>query len=73
MRFSLLQHLTFGFMPARALQPASRWRSPAALASIAAAICLCIGLSAASLHAQGYGTISGVVTDPAAPLFRVQS
>jgi hypothetical protein len=33
-------------------------------ASIAFIICLCFGFSAASLHAQGYGTISGTVADP---------
>jgi len=34
------------------------------LAAIAAIACLCLGFSATSLHAQGYGTISGSVTDP---------
>jgi hypothetical protein len=34
------------------------------LAGIAAVIGLCLVVSAASLHAQGYGTISGTVTDP---------
>jgi hypothetical protein len=34
------------------------------LASIIAIVCLCLGFSAANLHAQGYGTISGTVTDP---------
>jgi hypothetical protein len=34
------------------------------LASIVAIVCLCLGFSATSLHAQGYGTISGTVTDP---------
>ena len=34
------------------------------LASLVAIICLCLGFSAANLHAQGYGTISGTVSDP---------
>jgi hypothetical protein len=34
------------------------------LASIVAIVCLCLSFSAPSLHAQGYGTISGTVTDP---------
>jgi hypothetical protein len=34
------------------------------LAAIVAIVCLCLGFSATSLHAQGYGTISGTVTDP---------
>ena len=34
------------------------------LASLVAIMILCFGLFAASLHAQGYGTISGLVTDP---------
>jgi hypothetical protein len=34
------------------------------LAGTVAVICLCFGFSAASLHAQGYGTISGTVADP---------
>ncbi|MGA3101913.1 MAG: carboxypeptidase-like regulatory domain-containing protein [Terracidiphilus sp.] len=34
------------------------------LAGIAAVICLFLIVSAAGLHAQGYGTISGTVTDP---------
>jgi hypothetical protein len=33
-------------------------------AAIAAIVSLCIAFSAAGLHAQGYGTISGTVTDP---------
>ena len=44
--------------------PAAGRRSLYLLASIAAVICLCFGFSAANLHAQGYGTISGTVTDP---------
>jgi hypothetical protein len=34
------------------------------LASLVTIVCLCLSFSAASLHAQGYGTISGTVTDP---------
>ena len=34
------------------------------LAAIAAVVCLCFIVSAAGLHAQGYGSISGTVTDP---------
>src|SRR5580698_5328208 len=34
------------------------------LAGIAAIISLCLVMCAASLHAQGYGTISGTVSDP---------
>jgi hypothetical protein len=34
------------------------------LAGIVAVVCLCLSFSATSLHAQGYGTISGTVTDP---------
>lgn len=33
------------------------------LAAIFAVLCLALGFSAANLHAQGYGTISGTVTD----------
>ena len=36
---------------------------PRMLFGIAAILCLCLGFSAAGLHAQGYGTISGTVTD----------
>jgi Carboxypeptidase regulatory-like domain len=39
-------------------------RSLRRLAGIATVICMCLILSAAGLHAQGYGTISGTVTDP---------
>lgn len=42
----------------------SRHVSPVMQASVAAAICLGLCLSAPNLHAQGYGTISGLVTDP---------
>jgi len=44
--------------------PGGGRRSLCVLASIVAIICLCLGFSATSLHAQGYGTISGTVTDP---------
>ena len=36
---------------------------PRMLFGIAAILCLCLGFSAAGLHAQGYGTISGTITD----------
>jgi len=39
-------------------------RSLSRLAGIAMVIFLCLVISAARLHAQGYGTISGTVTDP---------
>jgi hypothetical protein len=34
------------------------------MAAMAAVICLCLSFAATNLHAQGYGTISGTVTDP---------
>jgi hypothetical protein len=34
------------------------------MAGIVAVMCLCAAFSAATLHAQGYGTISGTVNDP---------
>src|ERR1700677_1935525 len=42
----------------------ARRRSFAKLAGIAAVISLCLVICATGLHAQGYGTISGTVTDP---------
>jgi hypothetical protein len=42
----------------------SRLRKLAGCASVLAVVGLCFAFSAASLHAQGYGTISGTVTDP---------
>ena len=44
--------------------PGAGRRSLCTLAGIVAVICLCFSFTAASLHAQGYGTISGTVTDP---------
>ena len=43
--------------------PCTGRRSLWALASIVAIVSLCFGFSAVSLHAQGYGTISGTVSD----------
>ena len=39
-------------------------RSLCTLASLLAIVCLSFSFSATKLHAQGYGTISGTVTDP---------
>ena len=39
-------------------------RSLIVLAGLIAIVCLCLSFSAPSLHAQGYGTISGTVADP---------
>jgi len=39
-------------------------RSLCTLAAIVAIVCLSFSFSAINLHAQGYGTISGTVTDP---------
>lgn len=39
-------------------------RSLRPLATIAASVAFCLAFSAVGLHAQGYGTISGLVTDP---------
>jgi len=44
--------------------PGAGRRSLCMLASFIAIVCLCMGFSAANLHAQGFGTISGTVTDP---------
>jgi hypothetical protein len=63
-------HLTSGFFQARRAQfaanrlPGAGRRSLYMLASIVAILCLCLGFSSANLRAQGYGTISGTVTDP---------
>lgn len=62
MRFSL-QHQACGF--SQAGKPFTmRRRSLSVLASVAAILAFCLAFSAGSLHAQGYGTISGLVTDP---------
>src|SRR5208337_4511521 len=63
------EHQTSQFFRAWRAQFASRQlpgagrRSLCTLASIVAIVCLCLGFSATSLHAQGYGTISGTVSD----------
>jgi hypothetical protein len=57
-----LQHLTCGFFQARRSFASGR-RSLRALAIVAAIVGFYLGLSAVNLHAQGYGTISGVVAD----------
>src|SRR5208337_2353445 len=63
------EHQTSQFFRAWRAQFASRQLPGAGrlslctLASIVAIVCLCLGFSATSLHAQGYGTISGTVSD----------
>jgi hypothetical protein len=44
--------------------PCAGRRPLRALASLIAIVCLCLSFCAPSLHAQGYGTISGTVSDP---------
>jgi hypothetical protein len=44
--------------------PGAGRRSLCTLASIVAIVCLCLSFSSANLRAQGYGTISGTVSDP---------
>jgi hypothetical protein len=64
------EHWSCKFFPAQTAQFAARElpgagrRSLCILASLAAIVCLCLSFSAATLHAQGYGSISGTVTDP---------
>jgi len=70
MELSTRLHQTTGFLRSWRWQRTPRQlrciggRSSWAQASLVAIACLCIVFSAASLSAQGYGTISGTVTDP---------